>query len=59
MTEEEFKRLNYLRKMYQHATCVCDPIEFASRQKKLLYEIADFLLVPLVKHEEEMRKKEE
>jgi hypothetical protein len=39
--------LNKLDQIYRYATAVCDPIDFAQRQKNLMYAICDFLLKPL------------
>jgi hypothetical protein len=39
--------LNKLDQIYQHARQICDPIDFAQRQKNLLYAVCDFLLKPL------------
>jgi len=43
----EINDLERLGFAYQKALQICDPIEFAQRQKNLVYAICDYLLKPL------------
>jgi hypothetical protein len=36
--------IDTLRAHYNRAMYICDPVEFASRQKQLLYAICDYLI---------------
>jgi len=50
LNEEEVNILEELNRVYFQATMICDPIEYANRQKNLLLVIAKILLIPLDKH---------
>jgi hypothetical protein len=47
MKKELLKRLEKLEKAVNHAKFICDPLDFAVRQNKLLYELAEFILEDL------------
>jgi len=52
--------MNDLEKLdfaYQLALKICDPIDFAQRQKNLVYAISDYLLKPLNDAREKEEKK--
>lgn len=57
MNEDEINMLNDLEKVYISANSVCDPIEFAQRQQRLMYGLADFLLQPLQERRKEQNKR--
>ncbi len=59
MNEEELKRLEDLRYLYEYARMVCDPIEFLHRQQHLIYIICEHLLNPLKDYEKELQEKKE
>ena len=52
MTEEELQRLRSLSHAFKCAQSICDPVEYAARQKTLLHTIAITLLKPLYEYDE-------
>jgi len=61
MSLEELKKLienlKKLKRQYEYAKSICDPVDFAQRQKNLLYQVCDFLIRPLDEMEEIERQK--
>ncbi len=57
MDDSVLERLRRLRKHYDFALGVCDPIDFAQRQKDLVYAIVEHLIQPLQLHEMAERSK--
>lgn len=57
MKKSDFERLEKLEKAYQHARCVCDPIDYQYRMAGLLIAIVEHLLEPY-RLEIEKRKKD-
>ena len=57
MDEMQLHRLKCLRDSYDLAISECDPIEFAVRQKRLVHDLAEFLLFPLQEYELAERSK--
>jgi hypothetical protein len=51
--------IEYLKLMYHRTQCVCDPLEFAVRQNKLLHAIADYLIVRDSPEEEDKNNKDD
>lgn len=47
MRKTKLKSLEKLSSVYNEALCVCDPLEYQQRQKRLLYAIAHVLLEEL------------
>lgn len=55
INEIALKRLIELRNVYDKSLNVCDPLDFAIRQRNLLQSIAEFLIYPLQEHEMALR----
>jgi len=55
MNNEEIRRLTELRNAYEYSQCICDPIDFAQRQKELLQVTVRILLEPLYEYEKSKR----
>ncbi len=52
MDNKSLEKLKELRKTYSSAISICDPITFQQRQKILLYEMCEFLLLELDEYED-------
>jgi hypothetical protein len=57
MEEKTIKNLEQLEQMFQHTCQVCDPLDYQIRQRNFLYTLANYLLLPLMEHREELKKK--
>lgn len=56
MNEDELKNLIVLSHAFKCAQSICDPVEYAARQKTLLHTIAITLLKPLYEYDEAERE---
>lgn len=59
MDEKTIKNLEQLEQMFQHTCQVCDPLDYQIRQRNFLYTLANYLMIPLMEHREEQKKKAE
>lgn len=57
MTDEEFKRYQILKNVYEYSESPCDLIEYLQKKKNLLHEVCEWLLMPYYQ-EIEKRKRE-
>lgn len=51
MNKKDLSRLQNLKRVYEYSQRVCDPYEFANRQKILLEYVVKHLLEPLFEEE--------
>lgn len=56
MDEKTLKNLTQLEQLFQHTCQVCDPLDYAIRQRNLLYTLTNYLLIPLIEYREEQKK---
>ncbi len=56
MDEKTLNNLTQLEQLFQHTCQVCDPLDYAIRQRNLVYTLTNFLLIPLVEYREEQKK---
>jgi len=62
MDEKTKKNLEQLEQLFQYTCQVCDPLDYAIRQRNLVYTLTNYLLLPLMeyrKEQEDLKKESE
>lgn len=58
MDEKLKSNLEQLEQLFQYTCQVCDPLDYAVRQRNLVYTLTNYLLLPLTEYRQELAKKE-
>lgn len=56
MDEKTLNNLQTLEQLFQHTCQICDPLDYAIRQRNLVYTLTNYLLLPLVEYRQEQEK---
>lgn len=56
MDEKTKNNLEQLEQLFQYTNQVCDPLDYAIRQRNLVYTLTNYLLLPLMEYREEQAK---
>jgi hypothetical protein len=55
MNREEFLMYQNLDNYFQNCLCICDPLEFKTRQRALLLKLSEVVLHPYREYKEQIK----